>query len=258
MVAEDHEEGFLLLSTGDGRKQWLFNLIESIREFYPEAPVHVLTDAPVDVPHTLIGAGTGLDSRFYKTRLYHHSPFGRTIFLDDDTIVNGCFGMLEGLLDGWDVGMALDPFATLGLWRDNVLRNCMGHFPGWDAFVGYVDGVKEDRPFFNSGVMVWRRGEVARRLFDRWHGLWRDGGRGPDQTWLARAVLELEVEVRVLPQEMNFYPVEGHRFGHGSYPRAEEAKVIHYLSHHGKRVMEEAGRRAPFHRAYLEHVAGRG
>lgn len=252
MAISDDEEGFLLLSTGDGRKQWLFNLIASIREFYPDTPIHVLTDAPVDVPHTLIGTETGLDSRYYKTRLYHYSPFERTIFLDDDTIVNGPFGSLEELLDGRNFGMALDPFARLGLWSGNVVRNCMGLHEAWDAFVRYVNPDNENSPYFNSGVMVWRRTESVRRLFDHWHEMWRSGGRGPDQTWLAMVILNMEMKVRALPLEMNFYPVVGHRFGHARYPSFQEAKIIHYLSEHGKRMMEALAVRAPMHSAYLE------
>ncbi len=247
-------EGFLLLSTGEKRKQWLFNLVASIRETYPRAPIHVLTDAPVDVQHTIIDSAEGYDSRHYKTRLFYYSPFNTTIFLDDDTIVKSSFGTLEDLLKNGDIGMALDPFATLGLWRDNVVRNCMGNNAAWDAFADYVHPGIESCPYFNSGVMVWRRKNLVGCLFDHWHNLWLGGGKGPDQTWLARALLELNIEVVNLPLELNFYPVTEHCIGHSFYPSIGNAKIIHFLSRFGKEKMGEfVTAQAPEHNSYSDY-----
>jgi hypothetical protein len=249
-------EGFLLLSTGDNRKQWLFNLIASIKEHYPDAPIHVLTDAPVDVPHTLIESRVKEASRYYKTRLYHFSPFETTIFLDDDTLLRSSFGTLDDLLKQRSFAMALDPFATLGLWNDHVVRHCKGSTAAWDTLVLYVHPGIRSSPYFNSGVMVWRKDDVAKSLFDYWHELWQMGGEGPDQTWLAIAILELDIDVAHLPLHMNFYPIKEQCHGHADYPTLEQATIIHFLSSYGKRKMQEMVKHnAPAHTAYLDHKA---
>lgn len=248
-------EGFLLLSTGEERKQWIFNLIYSIKQAYENPAIHVLTDVPLDVDYTLINSLSGYDSRFYKTQLYSYSPFETTIFLDDDTLVIDAFGDLDALLGTQDIGMALDPFASLGLWRDNILRSCVGQNNAWDAFSGYIhDGLK-DNPYFNSGVMIWRRTESIERLFESWHRLWKEGGGGPDQTWLAIAILEQEVVVKYLPQIYNFYPVVEHCVGHSDYPSLGDAKIIHFLSPYGKKMMDKMVKfHAPAHSAYIASV----
>jgi hypothetical protein len=256
MASFKNGEGFLLLSTGDPRKQWLFNLIDSIQQHYPEAPVHVLTDAPIDTSHTLIDPLVGEASRYYKTRLFHYSPFETTIFLDDDTLVKASFGNLDDLIGGGNFAMARDPFATLGLWKKNIATHCRGLNAAWDAFEGYVHPRLERLPYYNSGVMIWRKNATAQELFDYWHDLWLNQGKGPDQTWLAIAHLELGIEITPLPLEMNFYPVTEHCVGHDRYPRLEDAKIVHFLSEFGKRRMAElVTRTAPAHSAYLRYKA---
>lgn len=248
-------EGFLLLSTGDDRKQWLFNLIDSIKDAYENPPIHVLTDRPLSVDHTLIDARFSYDSRYYKTNLYSYSPFETTIFIDDDALVVRNFGEVSALLGDFDIAMALDPYATLGLWRDNVIERCSGDNAAWDYFVHYVGSDRRDLPYFNSGVIVWRRALAVENLFDRWHRLWADGGQGPDQTWLALAIDELDIKVGHLHSGLNFYPVTEHCVGHTNYPSISEAFIVHFLSDFGKRKMQDlVVFNAPVDRVYVESL----
>jgi lipopolysaccharide biosynthesis glycosyltransferase len=204
----------------------------------------------VDVPHTLIEPRFREASRYYKTRLFELSPFETTIFLDDDTLILSPFGSLDELLGEKSVAMALDPFANLGLWKDHVVGHCKGVTAAWDTFVLYVHPGIRSSPYFNSGVMVWRKDRTAGSLFEYWHELWKMGGEGPDQTWLAIAILELEIPVAHLPLNMNFYPIPEQCHGHADYPTLEEASIIHFLSSGGKRKLREMVKQdAPAHPA---------
>lgn len=232
-------EGFLLLSTGNDRKRWLFNLVSSIKTHYPEAPIHVLTDTPLDLDHTLVEPRFREESRFYKTQLDRFSPFDVTLFLDDDTLILAPFGNFDDLLGSDDVAMAIDPFATMGRWKSHVAKNCRGVTIAWDRFLDLLPDACEGLPYHNSGVIAWRRSAKATQLFSTWHNLWLHGGGGADQTWLALAIIETKAEIRTLPASLNFYPVVEHYNGHPVVPSASDARIVHFLSPQGKRRMKD-------------------
>lgn len=239
--------GFLILSTGKSRRWLLDACLESIARHYPGAPVHVLADAPVDVPFTWLrpslkdgtkDEGNDKDSRRYKTRAYKLSPFRTTVLIDDDTVIHKPFGTAQELLAGHLLAMVPDgSYTSLGDWKARAAPAGLVRIKDADQRFAWSEHAKasipadhEQFPYYSSGVMVWTIDDAVERMFDVWHTEWiRFQNR--DQQPLVTALIEAGLygvgAIRTLPAAMNFVPER-----HGTMPAKFTAEtpcnVLHF------------------------------
>lgn len=192
-------EGVVYLCTGS-YSDMLTNSINSLIGKNPQLPFHVLSDRPLSVDFTWIASLTGKASRQIKTNLHKYSPFDITLFCDSDTV----FGEkvdLDELLEGSDLAMAFDADPQVGRGARVFLK--YQDFTSEAEVEETLSLCGEDYPFYNSGVMIWRKSEKTREFFERWHMEWLKYRRA-DQLALARALCVSDVNVKTLPQKYNF------------------------------------------------------
>ena len=197
------DAGILYLSTGSSRHSLLLNAVESAKRTAPELPIHIISDRPLHLPFTWITPRPGLASRFYKTQVFSLSPFNLTLLLDDDTIIHSPLDDLASLLGDADVAMVTDPFVpTVGSVIDKVakgqsVRNICKAELAMMAACGYANEVH-----YNSGVMIFRKHERTRLLFQTWFMEWCRY-QATDQFALVRSIKSTGAKVCSLPPDYN-------------------------------------------------------
>lgn len=194
------QNGIVVLSIGADRRQWLWNCLASIQRHAPDMPVHVISDVPVDGPFTWVSARTGHASRYYKTQIHHLSPFeGITLFLDDDTVLHRRLPPFEEILGDAALAMAVEP-------RGTISRACQSGNDGFSLDAERAITVREcgaDTPYYNSGVIFWRKTPHTLEMFDCWHREWMRF-QHVDQLALARALTRCNMHAKALePSEYN-------------------------------------------------------
>ena len=225
--------GVLYLAIGEAHRELTVASIASLRRYGYRGPVRVVTDSPGWLPSGLHcedvlvpDVGNGFASRHYKTQLEKFA-FDSTVFLDTDTVPIADIADLWKVLDSCDLAMASDMHPSVGdaitekrtrdRWQDQWgseyrLMIRLG-------LTGY--------PYFNSGVMVFRRTTQIAQLFSAWHQEWRRYGQ-TDQMALVRAAALTGTPVNPLPGIWNFYA-----YHYASVRDAQQAgvKILHFLSH---------------------------
>jgi hypothetical protein len=133
--------------------------------------------------------GGRFDSRAVKTQLHRHCPFDQALYLDCDTLIVWPIDAIWGLLDarggGADVALAIDHHPTLARALEAAPRERRGSPQEWELTRRSVADAATT-PFFNGGVLLWRRSTASDRFFDCWHEQWR-AFASIDQFALARA-----------------------------------------------------------------------
>ena len=118
-------------------------------------------------------------NRFVKTRVIDYAPFIKGAFLDCDTEVLGDLSPVLACLDRFDVILKLTPRPSIKDYR--ISKEVKGNeFPMW-----------------NSGVIFFRNGGPARKLFSDWGKYFLEMGKKSDQPALARTIFE-NPDIRVL------------------------------------------------------------
>jgi Protein of unknown function (DUF579)./Nucleotide-diphospho-sugar transferase. len=247
--------GFVILSTGEHRRQLLWNCLASLRRNYPDAPVHVVSDTPVDVPFTLVRPYRSFRSRQYKTQLLKYSPFETTVVIDDDALVNFPFGTADDWLGECDFAMVQDHrIPTLGTLKSIPVTRL--HVKGLKQFLGPHNAHK---PYFNSGVMIFRNSPRMREFFEQWHADWLTH-QCMDQTALVTALEKTNLPVTPLPGALNFLP---HRHGRGMAFADMPGYILHFIKEkhrNAERYLQEIGlpKGEPHRRAQLFSSVQRG
>jgi Glycosyl transferase family 8 len=203
--------GVLYLATGAEHRALACASISSLRRYGYRGPVRVLTDQPGWLPPELQceqvllpGTADGLASRHYKTQLAGFA-YDLTLFLDADAIPVGDISGIWALLGDGDMAMAADAHRSIGeAVTMNRLRERWKEEWG-DEYRLMVRLGLAGQPYFNSGVILFRRTDAVARLFDAWHQEWQRYGKR-DQMALVRAVALTATRVRVLPQAWNCQP----------------------------------------------------
>jgi hypothetical protein len=180
------KRGILYIVWGEKAEAQLQRSILSVRNFYPEMPIHVERGSE--------------DPRLgfrQKTIMGALTPFESTLFLDADTVVLG------------NLDYAFDRAEEFGL------ACCICECP-WLRRYGHSEG---DLIEYNSGVLFFS--QKARHIMSDWpkisaahpsasHWLDTDGGhkgmRFEDQYGLARAIRDNAFNPHVLPMNYNFRP----------------------------------------------------
>ena len=182
-----------------------YHSVTSLRRHSPRAQATLVCDAPPASPQwsscfdgvitqpiertTSRKRSPKVPGLTYKVRnMYAHSPYDRTCFLDTDTFVLADCQPLFDILDSFDMAMTLAPAdLTPTPVNGKDLTACTP---------------------YNSGVILFRKGELTERLFDRW-SYWQEqalddpASSGADQATLMRAIIDVPCRICTLQSTWN-------------------------------------------------------
>ena len=224
--------GVLYLATGDEHRALACASISCLRRYGYRGPVRVLTDQPGWLPAELRceqvllpDAADGLASRHYKTQLVRFG-YDLTLFLDADAVPVSDISSIWALLDDGDIAMAADIQRSVGEaitmnWRRDRWKEEWG-----DEYRLMIRLGLADHPYFNSGVILFRRTGAVAGLFDAWHEEWQRYGTR-DQMALVRAAALTATRVGVLPQAWNCQP---RHFASIRDAQKADVRILHFLS----------------------------
>lgn len=152
------QRGVVIVCNGE-KHQWQTRyLIQSLRKCGYAGSILTIEDPSLQ----------GYASRKYKTALSDISPFGETLFLDSDTVVLKDIGPLWDLLEQNDLWMALDVHPTL----ETASRTMYSPASPNERLLSSVV-CPADTPFFNSGVILFRKTDRVRAFFAAWQREWK-------------------------------------------------------------------------------------
>lgn len=188
--------GFVYVATGDKYRQEAAASAATLRTTTPQARICLVTDratGPVFWDDLIVFDRP----RFtFRDKLeMRRCPYERFVFLDTDTVVTDDLNCLDAMLGRFDF---------------------IGHqlFEGHDIV---LPEIPDAFPEFNSGVLGFRRGPVAEKLFDRWEANFArffaentseayHYSNVSDQKSLRVSLWESDARIGVLGPEYNFVP----------------------------------------------------
>ncbi len=228
--APQGERGVLYLAMGDDYRQLALASIASLRRYGYDGPVRVVTDQsgwlPPELRCELVVPGPdGLAARHYKTQLVSFA-YDLTLFLDADAIPLDDIGGIWGLLADADIAMSADAHRSVA---DAITMNRRRDWwkDEWgDEYQLMMRLGLASRPYFNSGLILFRPTAATARLFRAWHEEWQRYGK-KDQMALVRAVAMTAAKVRPLPVAWN---CEARHFASIRDAQNAGVKVLHFLS----------------------------
>jgi hypothetical protein len=112
------------------------------------------------------------ENRDAKTRAIEYATFDKGAFIDCDTVIQGDLAPMFHCLDRYDIIVKMDAQPTRKHYQ--VDENLTGH----------------EFPYWNSGVIFFRRNPQTQKLFSDWRTLFHELGKQSDQPALARAIYE--------------------------------------------------------------------
>lgn len=155
-------------------------------------------------------------SRYIKTSLRSHLE-GDFLFIDTDTAIARPLGDIDGFKG--DVYAVPDKHLRISEHQgQEILMN--------DAKIAGFTLTPDDY-YLNSGVMLVRDTETARKLYEEWHKTWLNNiekGLLRDQPALARADETMGHLIKLLPHEWNCQVVEN------GLKYLQNAYIIHYFA----------------------------
>src|SRR5215218_9822905 len=148
--------------------------IWSLRRARERVDVAVVCDDDADAATTAREFGDGVrrivvprdadafGSRAIKTQLHRLTPFDETLYLDCDTLVVWPLDQIWQHLRSAEVALALDAHPTV----QGALAAARGERRGtaaeWEATRASMTSAAA--PYFNGGVLLWRRSEASARF----------------------------------------------------------------------------------------------
>ena len=215
--------GVIYLAFGKPYLIMALNSMASLRQTNPEVPVCIVTNERIDtslfslwdntLDHLIfVDKGTELN-RTYKTSIYKYSPFEKTIFLDCDTLVIGDVSVASQHLDFYDYAIRLNSHMEGRFIKDDVLLTDKS------VFITQL-------PHWNSGVILFKKGDATRSFFDLWAYHYTKMGIAFDQASLVETVFRSPARMLSLDYRWNFHPIGSLR---GGYHR-KDTLVLHYTS----------------------------
>lgn len=206
----------------------------TLRQHEPCLPITLLSDCPQWQGVDLRGTGISLrlvrpdlpagaeafSSRWIKTRLASLSPYRESLYVDADMLTRQPLGPLWQFLEQRPIGLVPDIKSLVSLCDhvDPTEKACT------------LEAIGGDAQQFNSGLMLWRAGELTETLFHHWHQEWRRFAR-QDQLALVRAIASSRIQVAVLPASYN------------TSPRDARGQPVHLLHCWGNKVQRGMFRR---------------
>jgi hypothetical protein len=148
--------GIVTIATGSRKyKAWATALGRSLARHYPAGNYHLITDTPGDVASGYFTSVSKLDSGMSglaaKLRLDLFSPFEETLFVDADSLVLRPLDFAFKRFEGISFGL-LGDVRTEGHWYGDI-----------EGILRRIDC--EWLPKFNSGLIYFRKDELASRVF---------------------------------------------------------------------------------------------
>lgn len=224
--------GVLYLAIGQKHRRLAVASVTSLRRYGYRGPVRVVSDKPGWLPPGLdceivrvpyLGGGFG--ARHYKTQMERFS-FDSTVFLDADTVPVADISSIWGVLDTCDLAMVSDlhPSTSDAITKNRVRDRWREQWG--DEYRLMIRLGLTSQPYFNSGVIVFRRTPQIAQLFSAWHQEWRRYGRA-DQMALVRATLLTGTLVNPLPGIWNYY---GRHYASIRDAQRAGVKILHFLS----------------------------
>jgi hypothetical protein len=180
--------GILLIANGERDVFRLSFLVKSLRKVNYEGPIITIADS----------SRTSFESRWYKTQLARFSPFEETLFLDADIIAMQSFNELWDFLKESDLWMARDMHSIIDHAIDDKSSRASEQERLETRFC-----CEGSQPFFNSGVILFRKTDHVLDLFERWHREW-ERFRTIDQFAIARSMKSTGFFPAELPKRYNY------------------------------------------------------
>lgn len=178
--------GVIFAATGARYVKMAENAAHCVRAQCPGLPIHLYADAEPSAP--LFDRTTLLEAPWRRSKIdaMIDAPFERNLFLDADAFVVADMSDAFEILDRFDIALAHDQERNsphgAAVWRKRLPA----------AF-----------PQFNSGVIVYRRGEAVLRLLRAWRNAVRDENLRRDQGALRELLWESDLRIATLPPEYN-------------------------------------------------------
>lgn len=180
--------GVIAIANGTDHSDRVNVLFNSLRQAGYGGPIALISDE----------AKCGFKSRFYKTQLDVFSPFEETLFLDTDVVALRDLATVWEFLNNGELWMALDRYSRVG---NALVRAARSAHPEERHVTHAV--CSENQPYFNSGVILFRKSSNTRAFFSRWHQEWKVF-QTVDQLAAARACQALAVAPSILPPIYNY------------------------------------------------------
>jgi hypothetical protein len=104
-----------------------------------------------------------------------YSPFDKTIFLDSDTVILKSLDSADYILQRYDIALKIN---------SHIQKN----------EIKFDNRIKEHKvymnlPSWNSGVILFRKGDVAKNFFKQWNAYYHEMELPTDQTSLVKVVM---------------------------------------------------------------------
>ncbi len=140
-------------------------------------------------------------SRFAKTSLNQYAAADINLYLDADTLVLRPIDEIWSYVSNADLALALEP--SLDPVKDQAIRHSSAFSVEEAALVSGLEF--KDPRYFNSGVLLWKKGEASDAFFKAWHEEWLRFQK-VDQPSLVRALRAVDIQVQTLPPKFNHTP----------------------------------------------------
>ncbi len=238
---QDFPRGVIYGAIGGKHLQLAIASAKSVAQHNPELSILIVTDqpqTPIDCQYRIFilpidtdqWEGGALQSNFERSRLLKmslntFSPFTVSLYLDNDTLCRGSLEPLWEVLGDRAFAAAVDEYPTVG----ECIHACTAEKEMTIAELG------AESTQFNGGVLLWRKGEESRQIFDTWRKEWGIFRR-IDQLALART-LQYHQVVK-LPEIYNFpatlrwtwaYMIGGGGIAEYYVPSGSPVVIAHFL-----------------------------
>lgn len=205
-------KGVVYVAYGQAAKTCLASSVHSLRQTNPGLPVTVITDEQIDGLDCIVREDDHVGARLAKLEVAHRTPYDRTCYLDVDTSVLASLNAGFGMLDAFDLVLAVD-----GKYTVQYVARMTTRVPFSRAEVRAT--VKDiGTPMIslhNCGMIFFRATESVRKLFTLWREEW-ERFEARDQLAFVRALHRNPVRMVTLP----------HAWNTGYAPKAEV--VLHH------------------------------
>lgn len=163
-------------------------------------------------------------SRYLKTSLREH-VLGDYLFIDTDTIVCSSLSDIDQM--NCDIGATADKHVCIGNHPMKVyIKEC-------SQAAGFT--MRDDVPYFNSGVMYVKDNEITHMFYEEWHKTWLqtvNKGIVSDQASLAKANEKLGFVIKDIGGEWNC------QLEDNGLKYMDQAKILHYFASTAKKEIK--------------------
>jgi hypothetical protein len=202
--------GVIYLATGsDLQHQLLAISRQALATLHPDLDQVVLSDRPAvaldspsvtaQIDYWRVEPVNGYASRTVKTRLAEVRCFERSLFLDNDVVAARPIDDVWGYLDQYDLAVAHDNVPRL---EDALVSGLQDGLLSPAEAAATQAACGNHMPYFNTGVLLWRKSPAVDQFFAAWHQEWQRFQQR-DQFAFCRALAETGLPIAILPPIYN-------------------------------------------------------